>query len=268
MVFQVSQLLEAIDRRAPFAAAAKWDAVGLQIGGGQRPVERVAVAHEINTGVAERLCEGGYDAAVTYHPLLFHPLTAVLDRPGPQRRVMALLERRVSVIAVHTSWDAASGGCADALADALGVEPGGRFAQMETEGEDSWLGRVGTCKESTAQLLSLIGEKLGAAPRLSGMKGRLHRRIPAGKVAVLPGSGGSFVEEAADCGAGIYVTGDVSHHEARLALDLGLAVIDAGHIPTERPGVRRLYDFVAETLGGKVAVDDLSSPQDHPWEEA
>lgn len=268
MVFQVSRLLKAIDRRAPFAAAVAWDAVGLQIGGPQRPIERAAVAHEITTDVAERLCEGGYDTAVTYHPLLFQPLTEVLDRPGPQRRVMALLKRGVSVIAVHTSWDAAPGGCSDALAETLGVNPGGWFARMETEGEEGWLGRVGMCQGSAAQLLSRVEEKLGSSPRLVGMKERLQKRARAGMVAVLPGSGGSFVEEAAYCGADIYVTGDVSHHEARLALDLELAVIDAGHIPTERPGVRRLYDFVAETLGRTAAVDDLSSPQDHPWEEA
>lgn len=268
MVFQVSQLLGAIDRRAPFSSAVAWDAVGLQIGSGQRPIERAAVAHEITNEVAYRICEGGYDTAVTYHPLLFRPLSSVLARPGPEGRTMALLEQGVSVISVHTSWDAAPGGCADALADALGVKPEGRFAQMETEGEEGWLGRVGMCEGSAADLISRVGEKLGSAPRLAGMKERLQEAPRAGMVAVLPGSGGSFVEEAAYCGAGIYVTGDVSHHEARLAKDLGMAMIDAGHIPTERPGVRRLYDFVAEALGGAAAVDDLSSPEDNPWEEA
>lgn len=268
MVVQVSSLLGAIDRRAPFASAVAWDAVGLQIGGGHRPIERAAVAHEITNAVARRLCEGGYDTAVTYHPLLFRPLSSILDRPGPGGRVMSLLERRVSVISVHTSWDAAPGGCADALADVLEVKPEGRFAQMETEGEEGWLGRLGICEGSSADLIARVEEKLGSVPRLAGMKERLRRGYRAGMVAVLPGSGGSFVEEVSFCGAGIYVTGDVSHHEAQLAKDLGVAVIDAGHIPTERPGVRRLYDFVAETLGGMATVDDLSSPEDNPWEAA
>lgn len=264
MAFLIQDLLEALDRRAPFASAAVWDAVGLQVGGPRRPVNRAAVVHEVTSAAAQRLVAGGYDAAVTYHPLLFRPLSSVVDRPGPEGRVMALAEAGVSVIAVHTSWDAAPGGCADALAAALGLEACGRFAELETGGAEGWLGRVGIFEGGADRLAAEVREKLGVIPRVAGLRGD----SPAGRVAVLPGSGGSFVGEAAAAGADVYVTGDVSHHQVRLALDLGLAVIDPGHIPTERPGVRGLYDFTAGALAGAATVDDLSDPGDHPWEAA
>ncbi len=57
------------------------------------------------------------------------------------------------------------------------------------------------------------------------------------------------------------MTGDVSHHRAREALDRGLAVIDAGHAGSERPGVRRLYAAVAEI----VDTVDLSEVDPDPW---
>lgn len=269
MAFLIQDLLEALDRRAPFASAAVWDAVGLQAGGLRRPIGRAAVVHEITSAAAGRIADGGYDLAVTYHPLLFRPLSAVRDRPGPEGRTLALLEAGVSVIAVHTNWDAAPGGCADALAAALGLEleADGRFAELETAGGECWLGRVGLFAGSAGRLAETVRAKLGCAPRRAGPGERLRGDAPAGRVAVLPGAGGSFMEEAAAAGADVYVTGDVSHHQARLGLDWGMAVIDAGHIPTERPGVRGLYDFTAGALAGEAAaVDYLSDPNDHPWE--
>ena len=74
-------------------------------------------------------------------------------------------------------------------------------------------------------------------------------------------SGSSFVEEAARQGAGLLVTGDVSHHRAQRATELGLSVMDAGHIPTERPGLARLVRLVAEA--GEVV--DLTHLDPDPW---
>jgi putative NIF3 family GTP cyclohydrolase 1 type 2 len=47
-------------------------------------------------------------------------------------------------------------------------------------------------------------------------------------------------------------------------VDRGLTVIDAGHIPTERPGVARLYAAVSELAP---EVVDLTHLDPNPWEE-
>jgi dinuclear metal center YbgI/SA1388 family protein len=52
------------------------------------------------------------------------------------------------------------------------------------------------------------------------------------KVAVVSGSGASFIKEIAGQ-ADVLITGDLKYHEARDAAALGLAVIDAGHQATE-----------------------------------
>jgi putative NIF3 family GTP cyclohydrolase 1 type 2 len=78
---------------------------------------------------------------------------------------------------------------------------------------------------------------------------------------VIPGSGASFIPEAVDAGADVLVTGDVSHHRVVGALDRGMAVIDAGHVPTERPGLRALTEMVA----ARVETIDLVSLDPTPW---
>ncbi len=260
MSLRVGDVLEAVDRRAPFHTAAAWDAVGLQIGDPGRPVSTAAVAHEMTGSVVEQVLARRVDLVVTYHPLVFRPLRSITAAPGPEGRSFALLEGGISVIAVHTNWDAAAGGASDALAEALGVYDTEGFAASETMGEESVrAGRCGSFDGAAADLLAAVQESLGCRPRTAGLApDRTVRRV-----AVLPGSGGSHLDEAVSAGADVYVTGDLSHHEARRAVDGGMGVVDAGHGPTERPGVRALYALVAEIVDGAV---DLGGVDDSPWE--
>lgn len=49
------------------------------------------------------------------------------------------------------------------------------------------------------------------------------------KVAILGGSGEKFIQQAKNKGADVYITGDMTFHQAQDAYEMGLSVIDAGH---------------------------------------
>jgi dinuclear metal center YbgI/SA1388 family protein len=55
------------------------------------------------------------------------------------------------------------------------------------------------------------------------------------RVALVAGSGASFLADAVAAGADVLVTGDVRHHEALRAARSGLALVDPGHFASERP---------------------------------
>jgi putative NIF3 family GTP cyclohydrolase 1 type 2 len=81
-------------------------------------------------------------------------------------------------------------------------------------------------------------------------------------VAVVPGSGSEFIDQAAAL-ADVLVTGDVGHHKAVAALDAGLSVIDPGHIATERPGMASLVEMIRSVVG--VDVVDLTQLDPQTW---
>jgi dinuclear metal center YbgI/SA1388 family protein len=125
------------------------------------------------------------------------------------------------------------------------------FDLFERRGEAHSAGRIGELEVglSLGELSDRVTEVLrGPAPRIAGDPGRRVRRV-----AVVPGSGEDFAAAARQAGADALVTGDLRHHAVRRALDSGLALIDAGHAATERPGVERLLAIVAaegvETAG-------------------
>ena len=114
-------------------------------------------------------------------------------------------------------------------------------------------GRVGTLPEPLApeDLREHVSESLGFPARLVADSDP-GRRIE--RVAVLGGSGGSFLGEAAASGADAYVTGDLDYHDALLAESLGLVAIDAGHAATELPSLEPLAQRLAELVDVPVSV--------------
>ena len=107
------------------------------------------------------------------------------------------------------------------------------------------IGRCGRLPRATRadRLVRRIKQRL--AVRRVRVAGDLRRRVE--RVAVCGGSGGRGIEDAVRQGCQLYLTGDVSHHQAIAAAAAGLVVVDAGHAPTEAPAIpvlaRRLADL-------------------------
>lgn len=115
------------------------------------------------------------------------------------------------------------------------------------------LGRIGHLPEAVAlgAWAGTVRDMLGApGVRVVGDPAR-----PVRTVASVGGSGRSLVTDAARAGADVLVTADIGHHDARLAEDLGIGLIDAGHRETEQPGVRAL----AVRLGSAMAAQGMGT---------
>ncbi|MDQ3791426.1 MAG: Nif3-like dinuclear metal center hexameric protein, partial [Actinomycetota bacterium] len=122
---------------------------------------------------------------------------------------------------------------------------------VEGHPEGCGYGRIGTLPEPMMldELRDHVAGSLGFPARL--VAGR-ERRVE--RVAVLGGSGGSFIREAAAAGAQAYVSGDLDYHDALLAESSGLAAIDAGHAATELPSLKPLARRLAELVDVPVEV--------------
>ena len=361
MSFTVTEVGQQIDVFAPRDWAAGWDPVGLQIGDADATVESMAVCHEVDDEVVGAIESAPVDLLVTYHPLLFHPTRTFIAGSTAAGRAYRLARIGTSVLVVHTAFDSAPRGTADALADLIGLTdrsgffpawgpdaikvvtfvpadsvdavadamtaagagtighytgcsfrgkglgtfvPGeganpsaGELGAFNTEAEirlemlaesgkrdtviralveahpyetpafdvytvestAAMIGRIGTLESHSVQSLAgAIGDALGVVVRAAGAAENVHR------VAVLPGSGGGAIGAAAAAGADVLVTGDIDHHQAHRALDLGMAIIDAGHAATEKPGIRRLYSLVSG-IGPETV--DLTFIDPSPWQE-
>jgi dinuclear metal center YbgI/SA1388 family protein len=132
---------------------------------------------------------------------------------------------------------------------------------------DAGLGRVGNLPEmvSLGELLEKIKKILGRRDlHVLGEKEAAIRRV-----AVLGGSGGSMVSLASKRGADLLITGDVGHHHALEAVNLGLCIIDGGHFATERAALRVFSEILQKKLkeqGWRVDVI-FDSSQSNPMKD-
>ena len=117
---------------------------------------------------------------------------------------------------------------------------------LENPWPDAGLGRIGTLEAPVAagDFLQTVRRVL-QAPRASFIGDPTR---PVRRVALCTGAGGDFLEDALHAGAELYLTGEVKHHQALLARQHGLAVIDAGHFATERPAAALLSEYLRAPL--------------------
>ncbi len=223
----VGEVLETLDELAPFDRAVEGDKVGLVGGSESLEVSRVLVCLDLTPDLASKVPE---DSLVVSH----HPV------PEPLR------DAGFPIIVAHSNWDSARG--ALALAEFLGLEDVERPHDLAALGSFD-----GTLPELLDRVARLDPPELRV----------VEATVDASRVLVVPGFGLSrpdFVELAAEVGARVVVSGDLTHHVALRARLLNVSCVDATHAATELPGLRELRRELDERLPVEVELVDPRCP--------
>ena len=117
----LADVVAALERRYPPRTAESWDAVGLVAGDPTQPVRRVMFAVDPTAAVVEEAVGWGADLLVTHHPLLLRPVHSMAATTPKGAVLHRLVRAGVALYVAHTNADAADGGVAHALADAVGL---------------------------------------------------------------------------------------------------------------------------------------------------
>ncbi|MGM8364602.1 Nif3-like dinuclear metal center hexameric protein [Virgibacillus sp. W0181] len=130
-------------------------------------------------------------------------------------------------------------------------EPAYDIFPLQNKGKALGLGRIGNLANSVP--LGVFAEQVKKAFQQSHVRliGKQDKKVK--KVAVLGGSGEKFIQQAKQKDADVYVTGDMSFHQAQDALEMGLAVIDAGHY-IESAMKEALQQFLKKKFGQSLDI--------------
>lgn len=253
----INDIAQAIAARTNPHQTPDWDPVGIQLGDPGAEARRIAVCHEVTEEVVRRLEGEPVDLLVSYHPLLFAPTNRLLAGRSAGARSYRLIRAGIALLVTHTDFDAAPGGTADALAGFFGLHSVEEFGDDSESGLGA-IGRYGGFEGTVGTIDAMLANEYG--PGGLRVNGDRDRKVET--LAVVPGSGSGLIEAAAEV-ADALVTGDVSHHRAVAGLDMGLAIVDPGHITTERPGMGALVDLVGEVADAETI--DLTGIDPRTW---
>ncbi len=236
----VRDFYDYIDTIAPFSSAESWDNSGLLVGGFDRPVQRVAVVLDLNSETLEQAIALEVDLIITHHPVIFKAQKNFLDDSPAYK----LAENGISVISVHTPFDATDGGINDILCEKLELTRVEILSLSDCEN----LLRVGfTDCTSADEFARFVSEQLHANVRYCDGGKEIET------VAICGGAGAEFAPEIAEMGIDAFVTGDVKYHELLDAKEAGLTLIAAGHFETENPAMA----ILAGKLRGQFSETDI-----------
>lgn len=265
MVPTLKDIFDTLDRMAPFSIAQDWDNSGLQIGTFSKEIKKIFISLDPSPKALQEASRRQAQLLLTHHPLIFGPLSCIDGDVYPGNVITEALRADIAVLAAHTNLDVARGGLNDMLADLFDLR-NVEILEMGNQQGGIGLGRLGSLEkpltlsemiERAKQVLDI--EKVGVVgPRDSKVK----------RVAVVGGSGGEMVSLASKKGADLLITGDISHHEARNAEDLGLALLDGGHFPTEKAALRLFADSFSvklRELGWQVLVEIYKTEEAPIW---
>ncbi|MDA8826578.1 Nif3-like dinuclear metal center hexameric protein [Luminiphilus sp.] len=157
------------------------------------------------------------------------------------RRVQTLMQADINLFAYHLPLDCHRElGNNAGLGRALGVA---QFGPLIPE-EPTLPVFVGELPEvlSQVQVADSLSKELGRQVLSEG--DRAIRRI-----AWCTGGGQGYIDKAADAGADLFVTGEVSEQTIHIARERDIGFIAAGHHATERFGVQSVGSWLSRELG-------------------
>ncbi|MDD3169168.1 MAG: Nif3-like dinuclear metal center hexameric protein [Eubacteriales bacterium] len=257
MSVKMSELVAEIEVIAPREHEEEWDNCGMQINMGNEEVNRVLIALEITKSVIAEAMMKDVDFIITHHPLLFRKIDVVDYNSITGNYIIDLIKAGISVYSAHTTFDDAFGGNNEYLADILGLSRIRRIKNkrpaMKGDEREYVVGRMGDFPEPiTMEAACRLVEKA------LEVKGELKTVGDSNKiirtVGLCTGAGGDTMPAAIKNGCELFITGDVRHHEAQIAIEKGICVIDAGHYGTEKIFAENFADKLKKNIGSKIQI--------------
>lgn len=219
-----------------------WDNCGWQIEPGVlQESARVLVCLTPTLAVMQEAIAKNANLIFAHHPLIFSPPKSL--RSGDPIGEMARLAftHNIGIYTAHTNFDQVQDGTADVLAQILELQEVSPIVPTQPGLAQPGLGygRVGVLHPTPLkELLATIQTELAPPSLIFSPAADLEQEIE--RVAVLGGSGASFISAVVKTGAQVYLTSDCKFHQFQESRDRGIILIDAGHYATERPACDRL----------------------------
>src|SRR5690554_1951063 len=225
---------------------------GLQVEG-RREVSRVVTGVTASQAMIEAAVEAGADLLLVHHGYFWRgeaaPITGL-----KQRRIRALLQNNLNLVAYHLPLDAHDKyGNNVQLAEQLGWQITGG---LEPNNPRS-IGLQGVLQQelSGEELAGQLEARLGRTPLfIAG-----HDR-PVKRLAWCTGGAQGYIEKAVALGVDAFISGEVSEQTYHIARECGIHYYAAGHHATERYGVQALGEHLAERFAVEHRFIDINNP--------
>ncbi|MCF6253703.1 MAG: Nif3-like dinuclear metal center hexameric protein [Thiomicrorhabdus sp.] len=220
---------------------------GLQVEGGEE-INTIVTGVTACQALIDEAIKVKADAILVHHGYFWKNESPVITGIK-QKRIKSLLVNDINLLGYHLPLDGH-------------VEVGnnaqlGKLWQLTDITPEPGLLRLGTLQTAMSMEMfkRLVSDTLGReALHLPGGEARVKT------IAWCSGGAQQYISQAAEWGAGVYISGEVSEQTTHLAKELGIHYLAAGHHATESLGVQRLGEHLSERFGLVHRHIDIENP--------
>lgn len=227
---------------------------GLQVDGGA-PISKVVTGVTASQALINEAIARDAQAIVVHHGYFWkgepQPLVGMKGK-----RIRTMMQHGISMLGYHLPLDAhPQMGNNAALADALGLtiegalfpeqaHPVGNIATMSPMMAHDFYARIATVLD--VEPLHILPDN--------------YQREPISRIGLCSGGAQDFIDQAAAMGCDAYISGEISERTTHSAREQGIHYFACGHHATERGGIQRLGEHLADALSLSVEFVDIDNP--------
>jgi dinuclear metal center YbgI/SA1388 family protein len=231
------ELVTPIEMFAPIATQEGWDNCGFSVGDPNKQVHKALLALDCTENVIWEAVELDCDIIITHHPLIFGGIKNVCPDNFTGRIIEAAIKNNLVIYSAHTNMDRAAAGVSALMAQRLELQ---NTSPLTADG----FGMIGELAQpmDSEEFTRYVQHQYHDIP----IRYSCPTEQKVQQIAVCGGSGKSFIKDALNRGAQVYITGDIPYHD--FYCEEGFMVIDIGHYDSEKDIVKLFAKILCENF--------------------
>ena len=250
---KLCDVIKIIESEHPPVLAYDWDNSGLFYGNLEKDINSITVTLDITYDVVSQAIKNKSDMILAHHPFTMSGMKTLSDDSMHSHMVREIIKNDIAVYSAHTNMDVSANGINQKLAELFELSDI-EILEKNPVYENCGLGRVGILPNPIElyDFCNIVKDKLNTPfVRVCGDNKTIK------KIAVASGSCSEYVPYAIKMGADVIITADMKYHHCIDFVYDGIAIIDAGHFPTER-FVQTMFEQLLKDTGIKIIKADIS----------
>lgn len=232
--------IKIVENEFPLDAAVAGDRIGLQVQSTNDEINRIHITYELNEAAIEEAIKNNAELIVSFHPLIYNPLQTIVSNDRVGKLVSKIIRSNMSLYVIHTVFDTYQHGTNMIYAKKLGLNFE-EFLVPDLKYPHRGMGIIAGSNDILPAALLVQRIK-----QLSGQHiktGKFDNSFVCKKIAIIGGSGSSYLSEALANKCDTIITADCTYHKFHEA-EGKILIIDPGHYEMEK----YVPDGIAESL--------------------
>lgn len=240
---KAADIIRILETKFPVTNAEEWDNVGLIVGNHKKNIKRIQFSLDVTENAIEHAIKHNIDMIISHHPMIFKPIKKINSYSLLGKKLLTLNRENINVYSMHTNLDSSYNGLNDYILTKLEARESKTIALNE---DGVGIGRYFVLdKDMTIKAFSDILKTKLDIQQMRYVGTNFEKKIK--RVGIINGSAMNYWKLAKSLGIELFITGDISYHDALEAKESGLHLLDFGHYESER----FFYELIKEELKDK-----------------